>query len=114
PEESFFEEFQADLRANLAADPSFSGPWVHSLCESTYGVLFRFTEMDTSSGNVKVRDTECVAGLASMASVCAQSVALRGRGRGRWQWHPSVVEDEGPSIGDAYGKVPLAECLSLC
>ena len=56
----------------------------------------------------------CGAGLISMAIVCAQSVALQAHAPSSWQWTERVVEDEGASVGDIEGSVPLAECLRRC
>lgn len=113
-QEAAWDAVQLELRENLFADPSFSGAWVHALCGVIHGVLFRFVTLDPETGLVVVQGTECVAGLASMAAVCAQSEALQARGTSGWQWHERTVREEGPSVGDMWGRVALADCMRLC
>eukprot|EP00928_Gymnodinium_smaydae_P002695 TRINITY_DN10969_c0_g1_i1.p1 TRINITY_DN10969_c0_g1~~TRINITY_DN10969_c0_g1_i1.p1 ORF type:complete len:659 (-),score=115.22 TRINITY_DN10969_c0_g1_i1:150-2126(-) len=113
PQAALWRRFRADLRANLAADPSMEGPWVHTLCGFAHPILFRLVEFD-ELGRLHVR-SDCGAGLASMAAVCAQSLALqRQRQRPAWLETERVVQEEGRSVADYEGNIALAECFLLC
>lgn len=112
PHSALWNSFQAQLLDNLAADPGFSGVWVHALCSVAHPWFFRLASFDPSG--MLVINGDCSAGLVAMAVVCAQSIALQDRAPSPWKWMPGIVLDEGNSVGDFEGRVALAECVELC
>lgn len=112
PHSAMWNSFQSQLLDNLAADPSFSGVWVHVLCSVAHPWFFKLAAIDPSG--MLVINGDCSAGLMAMAVVCAQSIALQDHASSSWQWRQGVVMDEGNSAGDFEGRIALAECVELC
>ncbi|CAJ1331829.1 unnamed protein product [Effrenium voratum] len=105
-------ELLAELRENLRADPSFSGPWVHELCSSTYAAFFAAVRLDEVS--FQLTKGPCGAGLLAVAAVCSQSAALQMKNISRWRRTERPVQDEGAAVRDVLEAMPAADCLRLC
>lgn len=130
--------FLGELHASLAADPSFTGDWVHTLCGLVYPIIFRSISVEPTDDTFTMH-SDCPAAILAMAVVCAQSAALRheeerivtpggaavgthqlaetgsvARLQPGWRRTARVVLKEGPSAGDFYGEVSVKECFARC
>eukprot|EP00928_Gymnodinium_smaydae_P045831 TRINITY_DN30505_c0_g1_i1.p1 TRINITY_DN30505_c0_g1~~TRINITY_DN30505_c0_g1_i1.p1 ORF type:complete len:535 (+),score=118.56 TRINITY_DN30505_c0_g1_i1:41-1606(+) len=103
--------FREDLHAKLAADPSFTGDWVHRLCGRVYPLIFRVAGASAGGGSDDhdgIAHGACPAGFLTMTVVCAQSAALR-----QEEFRPGAAVSSGADAALRSGPEPREELQSM-